>query len=374
MEETVMRRKIMVLFDPETEYAVRFMEYISRKGSIPLEIHVFTDFDRVKAYIMGGRAEILLVSERVMSDEISGWPVERIIILSEKAVRDPGERYPHIYKYQSSNDVVREVMACYGSAAGRERARTEDEIVKPVLRILGVYSPAPSVPASAFALALGQVLARSSPVLYMNFEGFSGLSGLFHENFEENVSDILYSMRQGEKDIAPKITAAVRRVGELDVIPPCLSGQELIGISFREWEKLFEVLRQETAYEYLVLDLGDGLGHLRDFLESSDRIYMPAPESIPEKVRTDAFESWIDQCGIPQVRDKIRRLRFSSEDLPKDRDRYAEQLVWTGLGRIAAGIADEVFPDYKHPIFLTINTLKSIILIIRFDRLSPVIS
>ena len=81
MEETVMRRKIMVLFDPETEYAVRFMEYISRKGSIPLEIHVFTDFDRVKAYIMGGRAEILLVSERVMSDEISGWPVERIIIL-----------------------------------------------------------------------------------------------------------------------------------------------------------------------------------------------------------------------------------------------------------------------------------------------------
>ena len=176
----------------------------------------------------------------------------------------------------------------------------------------------------------------------MNFEGFSGLSGLFHENFEENVSDILYSMRQGEKDIAPKITAAVRRVGELDVIPPCLSGQELIGISFREWEKLFEVLRQETAYEYLVLDLGDGLGHLRDFLESSDRIYMPAPESIPEKVRTDAFESWIDRCGIPQVRDKIRRLRFSSEDLPKDRDRYAEQLVWTGLGRIAAGIADEV--------------------------------
>ncbi len=66
-----MRRKIMVLFDPETEYAVRFMEYISRKGSIPLEIHVFTDFDRVKAYVMGGRAEILLVSERVMSDEIS---------------------------------------------------------------------------------------------------------------------------------------------------------------------------------------------------------------------------------------------------------------------------------------------------------------
>ena len=97
-----------------------------------------------------------------------------------------------------------------------------------------------------------------------------------------------------------------------------------------------------SGYEYLVLDLGDGMGHLRDFLESSDRIYMPAPEGIPEKVRTDAFESWIDRCGIPQVRDKIRRLRLSSEDLPKDRDRYAEQLVWTGLGRIAAGIADEV--------------------------------
>ena len=337
-----MRRKIMVLFDPETEYAVRFMEYISRKGSIPLEIHVFTDFDRVKAYIMGGRAEILLVSERVMNDEISGWPVERIIILSEKAVREPGERYPHIYKYQSSNDVVREVMACCGSDAVQEKERTADEIVKPDLRILGVYSPALSVLASSFALALGQVIARSSPVLYMNFESFSGLSGLFHENFEENISDILYSMRQGEKDIAAKITSAVRRVGELDFIPPCLSGQELIGSGCKEWEKLFEILRQETGYEYLVLDLGDGLGHLHDFLESCDRICMPAAESIPEKVRMDAFESWIDQCGIPQIRDRIRRLRLSSEDLPKDRDRYAEQLVWSGLGRIAAELADDV--------------------------------
>ena len=342
MEETVMRRKIMVLFDPETEYAVRFMEYISRKGSIPLEIHVFTDFDRAKTYIMGGRAEILLVSERVMNDEISGWPAERIIILSEKAVRGPDERYPHIYKYQSSNDVVREVMACYGSEAVPEKEQTEDEIVKPAFQILGVYSPAASTLASAFALALGQALARSRPVIYMNFEGFSGFSGLFHENFEENVSDILYSMRQGEKGIAAKITSAVRRVGELDFIPPCLSGQELVGIGFKEWEKLFGILRQETGYEYLVLDLGDGLGNLRDFLDSCDRIYMPAAESIPEKVRMDAFESWIDQCGISQIRDKIRRLRLSPEDLPRDRDRYAEQLVWTGLGRTAAGIADEI--------------------------------
>ena len=60
-EETALRRKIMVLFDPETEYAVRFMEYISRKGSIPLEVHVFTDFNQVKTYIAGGRADILLV-------------------------------------------------------------------------------------------------------------------------------------------------------------------------------------------------------------------------------------------------------------------------------------------------------------------------
>ena len=332
----------MVLFDPETEYAVRFMEYIRRRGSIPLEIHVFTDFDKTKTYIMGGRAEILLISERVMSDEISGWPVDRIIILSEKAVREPDERYPHIYKYQSSNDVVREVVACYGSAVRPDRVPAGEEITRPDLRILGVYSPASSVPASSFALALGQVLARRSPVLYMNFENFSGISGLMHEDFEETVSDILYSMCQGEKDIASQILSAVRRVGEMDYIPPCLSGQELIGISFKEWEKLFGILGKETGYEYLVLDLGEGLGLLRDFLESCDRIYMPAEEGIPEKVRMDAFEAWIDRCGIPQIRERIRRLKIGSDDLPKNRDRFAEQLVWTGLGRIAAEVACDV--------------------------------
>ena len=69
---------------------------------------------------------------------------------------------------------------------------------------------------------------------------------------------------------------------------------------------------------------------------------MPAAEDIPEKVRMDAFESWIDQCGIPKIREKIRVLRLPPEDLPKNRDRYAEQLVWTGLGRIAARVADDV--------------------------------
>ena len=39
---------------------------------------------------------------------------------------------------------------------------------------------------------------------------------------------------------------------------------------------------------------------------------------------------------------KIRVLRLPPEDLPKNRDRYAEQLVWTGLGRIAARVADDV--------------------------------
>ena len=110
--------------------------------------------------------------------------------LSENGVAEEGEAV--VYKYQASDDLLREVMSWYRpqeipvlmTAAGRRS------------RITGVYSPIGRCGKTSFALTLGQVLAREEKVLYITLEEFSGLSALTGTVYTGGLSDLLYYYTQ----------------------------------------------------------------------------------------------------------------------------------------------------------------------------------
>ena len=58
--------------------------------------------------------ELLLISDKAMRKEIREIGIGKIIILSEGVHPPELDQYSSVYKYQSSADVIREVMACYG--------------------------------------------------------------------------------------------------------------------------------------------------------------------------------------------------------------------------------------------------------------------
>ena len=101
---------IFAICDTETEYAFRFMEFLSHRKNIMFEIRVFTTVEKLLDFTKENKIEILLISERSMRDEVACLPVGKLIILTETG-RTLG--YPdclNIYTYQSSDIVVREIM------------------------------------------------------------------------------------------------------------------------------------------------------------------------------------------------------------------------------------------------------------------------
>ena len=68
------------------------------------------------------------------------------------------DQYPAVYKYQSSEKVIREVMACYGVENGVDTSPAL--LPKKEMRIIGIYSPVGRTQKTSFALTMGQILAK----------------------------------------------------------------------------------------------------------------------------------------------------------------------------------------------------------------------
>ena len=79
-----MGANIMAIYDLDGIYAERFMEYINRSKSIPFQVRAFSKEESFLEYAREEEIEILLVSERAVTEEIRRLPITHIIVLSEE--------------------------------------------------------------------------------------------------------------------------------------------------------------------------------------------------------------------------------------------------------------------------------------------------
>ena len=188
-----MKKNIFAVCDLEVEYAFNFMDYLNQKRNLPFEIQVFTTAESLVAYGKENHIELLLISDKAMRKEVRDLGIGKIIILSEGVHPPELDQYSSVYKYQSSSDVIREVMACYGEE--KSLNPVDFPAMKKNMDIIGVFSPLGRCLKTSFALALGQILAKERAVLYLNLEEYSGFEELFEDGV---VFIILFGVADGE--------------------------------------------------------------------------------------------------------------------------------------------------------------------------------
>ena len=118
---------------------------------------------------------------------------EQIVRLSERREIISGE-IPAVYKYQASDAVLREVMACY--RVNPERVPLTALGIKST--VMGVYSPVNRCGKTGFCMTLGQILSRESRALFLNLEEHSGMSRLTNTEYVTSLSDLIYEYRPYE--------------------------------------------------------------------------------------------------------------------------------------------------------------------------------
>ena len=183
----------MAVYDVDPFYADRFADFVNQKEKVPFTVMAFTTLERLKNYAMEHEIELLLINSTVPKEEIDRLGAARVVTLADGETVPVDGQYPSVYKYQATDNIMREVMACYCVGAIQPALTA----IGNVGDIIGVYSPVNRCLKTSFALTAGQLLSRKSRVLYVNLEDCSGLEKLFGEEHKADLSDLLYFYGQG---------------------------------------------------------------------------------------------------------------------------------------------------------------------------------
>lgn len=314
-----MKNTRLWIADLEVSYADAFREYVNLKKSHLFQVRMCTEKEQLQKALAEEEIEILLISAKWYEEVKDFIRNECVILLSEGSLSKELGRYPAVYKYQSVDNILREIMYYYSDQNGEEEYYAG---IHRENRVIGVYAPSDGIRKNKFALTLGQILAEERSVLYLNLEECSGLSEILGGN-HWNLSDLIYYLRQQKTSFLYRLNSMVKKLDRLDYIPPCESYTDFRQITAEEWQRLLHLIRTQSTYDVIILDFGNITGHEIELLRQCSGIYVLIRQDMISQGRIAQWERYIQISDGMDVLEKLQKLEvpgcgdgpYSEEDL-----------------------------------------------------------
>ncbi|MDO4522686.1 MAG: hypothetical protein Q4B57_06015 [Eubacteriales bacterium] len=323
-----MKKQNFAICDLEVRYAYNLMEYMSQRQKIPFEVLVFAEVESLKLFTEEHAVDLLLISERMMCDAVKRLEIGKIMILTEGGTLKEYSDYPAIYKYQASDRLVCEVMN-YCAQESREPLGTAPNRSA---QVYGIYSPVRRCGKTCFALTLGQMLARKQSVMYLNLEAYSGFGMLTGQQFTEDLSDVMYFIRQKQGNLIYKLHAITRHLGRMDYIPPAFSAADLREVRIEEWRILMRELMRIGGYDVVLLDLGELTEDTLALLAECDSIFSPTIEDLPSRSKIAQYETLLEEMEYEEILERTEYLHLPFTEITSAGEYFLEQLVQSEMG------------------------------------------
>ncbi len=312
-----MKQKIMAVCDTEEAYAFRLAEYVLEKGRIPYAFHLFTEVEKLQDLMEREEIALLLIAEnalKLLKEEYVKQKVLQMFVLQENDKCDRDDLC-YISKYQSP-DVILQVMF---DSLEDQIDWTAQDIVQPDVRLIGMYSPVKRCLQTSFALTLGQMLARKHKVLYLNFEYYSGLGQMLRREFSADMTDVMYFFQCAREKLAMRLPSILQNINGLDYIPPMQSPLGLREVNGSQWAELCRDIAAMGQYEYIILDLDDGIDGLFDLLRQCYKIYTITKDDSFAAAKINQYEQMLKVGELEDIADKTVKCRFPVfQNLPTD--------------------------------------------------------
>jgi len=313
--------KLFVICDEETLYAERLADYLSHRKEFSYEIRIFSSCEILFQNMKGKQIDLLLIEEKEFlrlneMEHKKHMSIKKTILLSDIKGQDAFVAEESIYKYQPASNILSKLLTeCldYGLDGYGDSIEEESELI-------GVYSPVKRVLKTTFSYTLAQILSENESVLYLNFEGCSGISTLLPIDAGTNLADMLFDYSIYREEYPKRFHEFIQDSDGIGIIPPVETVSELQCVPAENFISMLRRIKRNGIYKKVVLDVGDNVNGIIDILRICDLIYMPCRDDYISKAKMTSFDKAIDKYDkSDDLNEKIKKLELPHfDDLGED--------------------------------------------------------
>lgn len=299
--------KNLVICDSEEGYAQALAMYFMRKKELAAEVQVCSTVTQVMELEKTKKIHLLFLAGEYAKEAKGKLQAEKIFLLTTGMEEADGEN--QVYKYQSGEKIVEDMIRICGPEA------SENESIykggrKQGGKIIGIFSPVHRIGKTTYGLKLGEEMAATENVLYLNLEIYGGIGGHFEEG-EQTLADVLYYARQEKGNLGLLLTTVVKHRKNLDYIVPMPVAEDVKSVKAEEWLMLIRRILEQSIYDVIILDLDEGISGVYELLRACTKIYLLYTQDLYGQAKLRQFENEVNLLGYEDIlRKLVRKERY----------------------------------------------------------------
>lgn len=295
--------KNLVICDSEEGYAQALAMYFMRKKELAAEVQVCSTVTQVMELEKTKKIHLLFLAGEYAKEAKGKLQAEKIFLLMTGTEEADGEN--QVYKYQSGEKIVEDMIRICGPEA------SENESIykggrKQGGKIIGIFSPVHRIGKTTYGLKLGEEMAATENVLYLNLEIYGGIGGHFEEG-EQTLADVLYYARQEKGNLGLLLTTVVKHRKNLDYIVPMPVAEDVKSVKAEEWLMLIRRILEQSIYDVIILDLDEGISGVYELLRACTKIYLLYTQDLYGQAKLRQFENEVNLLGYEDILRKLVR-------------------------------------------------------------------
>ncbi|MCR5775610.1 MAG: hypothetical protein K6G42_11055 [Lachnospiraceae bacterium] len=325
----------MAVYFSDSEYLENFLGYLAERNT-GFICRGFTNPGSLAEYAAKEKIAVLLTDAEGLENGAGHINTDLTVVLTE---RPDVDTLPDVYAInilQPVDEIIREIL----KVVAKRDISVSKGFSDSEGYIYTFFSPVGRCLTTTLAMTAAQLLAERSETVYLNLEADSGFSVIYQQEYDADLSDLLFYLKDGIGERAAlMLQGTVCRSQGVSYVPPVTNPEDLLRISSDEVRSLFSLLFG-SGFKNIILDMGEILPGFLDILSMSDRIYMPVRGDAMSKAKEGQLLSYfrtLEDFGAEERIVKLEPPYF------KGIRKITENLRGTDVGRYMAG-----YLDYHH--------------------------
>lgn len=325
-----MEKVVIGLYD-KTVYSERFAEYFYNNKNNCIDFMIFTVFDKISEFVKKGKLDVLLLGQEYVDEIKNTKEIGKIIVLSEGNYVMEGEKYPVVFKYQSVENIINEVLE---NIADDEKIRLEENNKNPVkinTELIGVYSSDSVNLALKYGVDLAIKTAKVKKTLLVCLDQLNGLDGAlrlennmceqffsyegenmtYETSYVRGMSEVIYYLNKKGSKLALKLQSIICHRGGVDCIYSVEDYRDLKYFDIEGVEEFISILSGQMEYETIIFVIGYLNETFIELMQRCDKLYFSAVQDEIDRQRFSSFEKTLMRDGLAGSLDNI--MFYASE-------------------------------------------------------------